>query len=333
MKKRFKSKKRKKLLIFKTIVLLLISYFSFTMTFDYFFSKFITQKLDNEQIIKYLTRKSTNGIVYDNSSLLEVLDLRINSPRFLLERSLNNVINIDDAVFYEVADETYEYEQLEKKSQHFEDPNPIDVSKPLIYIYNTHQLENYAATYLADYNIQPNVLMASYLLKEKLNSLNIPTIVESSNITEVLRVNNWNYAYSYKASRYFIDDVLEKNTSSLTYLIDIHRDAARRDITTAVIDDISYARVMFVVGLDHANYESNLKLANDLNDLIKKESPQFTRGVLKKGGPGVNGIYNQDAHNGAILIEVGGVDNTIDEVANTINMLSKILFNYIRGIE
>lgn len=329
--RRFKTKKKRKYIIFKVILLAIISYLSFALTFDYFFKNFITKRLDNEQFVKYLTRQSTNGIVFTNSNLLEVLDLKINSPRFLLERSLNNVISVDEAVFYNVEDEKYEYEKLEKKSQHFEDPNPINVNKPIVYIYNTHQLENYAATYLADYNIQPNVLMASYILKEKLNSLNIPTIVESNNITEILRVNNWNYAYSYKASRFFIDDVLEKN-KELEYLIDIHRDSAKKDKTTLVIDGVNYARVMFVVGVEHQNYESNLKLANSLNELIKKEHPQFTRGVLKKGGKGVNGVYNQDAHRGAILIEIGGVDNTIDEVANTVNMLAKILFNYIRGI-
>ena len=46
---------------------------------------------------------------------------------------------------------------------------------------------------------------------------------------------------------------------------------------------------------------------------------------MKKGGAGVNGIYNQDISSNAMLIEVGGVDNNIDEVLNTIEIISVIL--------
>ena len=45
-----------------------------------------------------------------------------------------------------------------------------------IYIYNSHQLENYDSTNLDIYGITPNVMMASYLLKEKLNKKGLSTI-------------------------------------------------------------------------------------------------------------------------------------------------------------
>ena len=55
----------------------------------------------------------------------------------------------------------------------------------------------------------------------------------------------------------------------------------------------------------------------------------LSRGVLKKEGMNVNGIYNQDISSNAMLIEVGGVDNNIDEVLNTVNAISDILVKYI----
>ena len=178
------------------------------------------------------------------------------------------------------------------------------------------------------YGITPNVLMASYLLKEKLSTYGIEAIVEDTNITEFLELNNWDYASSYKASRIFMLD--KQNTyPSLKYYIDIHRDSVSKSLTTVKIGNKEYARILFVVGLEHDNYEVNLNLANNINKLFENNYPGLSRGVYKKEGINVNGIYNQDISSNAMLIEVGGVDNNIIEVMNTINAISDILAKYI----
>ena len=43
---------------------------------------------------------------------------------------------------------------------------------------------------------------------------------------------------------------------------------------------------------------------------------------MKKGEPGSNGIYNQDLAPNMILIELGGVENTEEELTRTISILS-----------
>ena len=95
------------------------------------------------------------------------------------------------------------------------------------------------------------------------------------------------------------------------------------------IDGVKYARVMFIVGLEHNNYDANLKLANTLNEKINEINSSLSRGVMKKQGKGVNGIYNQDFSPNGFLIEVGGQYNSIDEVNNTLKVLAKVLFSYI----
>ena len=40
-------------------------------------------------------------------------------------------------------------------------------------------------------------------------------------------------------------------------------------------------------------------------------------------------IFNQDLSNNAILIELGGVDNDLEEINNTLHILAKILNEYI----
>ena len=216
------------------------------------------------------------------------------------------------------------------RTEYIEDPNPMNIERPIIYIYNTHQLENYNAKHLAPYNIRPNVLMASYILREHLNDLGIPTIVETRNITEILRINNWAFRYSYKASRMLIEDTLKKH-DSIEYIIDLHRDAAPHHITTTEIDGVNHARILFVVGREHENYRKNLALANRVNDMLKNVNPSLSRGIMIKEGKGVNGIYNQDLTGNALLIELGGQFNTIDEVNNTIPILARVLFNIVRG--
>ncbi|MBR7042034.1 MAG: stage II sporulation protein P, partial [Bacilli bacterium] len=215
-------------------------------------------------------------------------------------------------------------DKLKSISAYISDPHKVDVDKPLIYIYNSHQLENYNNDNLSIYGITPNVLMVSYLLREKLNGRGISTLVEDTNITEFLELNNWDYSASYKASRIFILDKI--NTyPSIKYLIDIHRDSVSKNLTTVSINNKEYAKILFVIGLEHKDYEKNLLLANQINDLFNQYYPGLSRGIYKKEGPNVNGIYNQDISPNAMLIEVGGVDNNINEVMNTINAISEIL--------
>ena len=50
---------------------------------------------------------------------------------------------------------------------------------------------------------------------------------------------------------------------------------------------------------------------------------------MQKEGAGVNGIYNQDVSSNMLLIECGGYENTIDEVANTTDILAAIITEYL----
>ena len=53
---------------------------------------------------------------------------------------------------------------------------------------------------------------------------------------------------------------------------------------------------------------------------------------MKKQGAGVNGVYNQDFSPNVFLIEIGGTENTKEEVLNSINVLYEAIAEYIRGV-
>lgn len=208
----------------------------------------------------------------------------------------------------------------------------VKSNEPLIYIYNTHDEEAYYNSYLNLYNIVPDVKLASYYFQERLKDLGIESVVEKRKIKDVLEENGWNYRYSYNASRVYLEEV-SKNNPSIKYFIDLHRDSVGKDKTTTTINGKSYARVMFLVGLEHENYQKNLDLATRLDELISQFDSTLSRGIYQKEGPGVNGIYNQDFSSKAILIEVGGQYNTIEEVANTIEVIAKVLKDYLGELE
>ena len=319
--KRFKAKKKKKGKFLKIIVVLLIIYFSFNFCLKFLLQKKIKEKVSNKVIINYLLKTGTNNTVKDEKNLF---NLNINSQAFLLKTSMNNLIN-DDAV---ILEDSYNEDTIVTK--YFEDPNKYVVKKPLIYLYNSHQLEEYSNSNVNMYDATPNVLMASYILKEKLNDLNIPTIVEQTNISDLLATNSWKYSYSYKASRMLVEDTLSKN-DSLKYIIDIHRDSVPKNSTTLQVNNKNYAKVLFVVGVEHENYEQNLAIAEKLSNLLNDKVENISKGTLQKGGKGNNGIYNQDLMANALLIELGGPENTIDEVTNTINIIADCLYDLIKG--
>ena len=101
-------------------------------------------------------------------------------------------------------------------------------------------------------------------LKEELSSRGIGVEHDRTNVTKALQERGWNYNHSYVYSREKVQEVLAGN-DDLNYLIDIHRDSQPKEITTTTIDGKSFARLFFVVGKEHKNYEENLQLAKELN--------------------------------------------------------------------
>ncbi len=199
-------------------------------------------------------------------------------------------------------------------------------TSPLVYIYNTHQTEKYNSS--LDININYSVLDASYLLQEKLKKYNISSVVESGSIKDILDTNNWNYASSYKVSRMYLENA-KKNIPSLKYFIDLHRDSVNKKISTVEINGKSYARILFVLGLENINYSENKKVMEFMENFLNTNYYGISRGIFEREGPGVNGVYNQDFSTNCVLIEVGGEYNTPEEVANTIEVIAEMINAYI----
>lgn len=324
-------KNRKKYSL-KLAFYLLIIYGVFALT--YYSAIKNNQNINNENFVKFILKGGNISNLNDmklstivGKTMNYIFKIDFSSPTSILKFG-----GLDGAENKKLQynDDYSDLEKLKEISTYIEDPYPSDSNNPIIYLYNSHQLENYSNNSLEIYGITPNVLMTTYLFKEKLNNNGISTVAETANMTELLSINGWDHSYSYKASRLLLLEKINKY-NSLKYFIDIHRDSVSKEVSTAKIGDKDYARILFVIGLEHPGYEKNLTLATNINNLINKYYPNLSRGIYKKEGSGVDGIYNQDVSSGCMLIEVGSKDNNINEVMNTTSALTDIFSKYIKG--
>ena len=142
-------------------------------------------------------------------------------------------------------------------------------------------------------------------------------------MTDYLKKNDLNYNDSYQASRYYMESYIKKDNYKL--FIDLHRDSIKRNLSIYEKDNKKYAKILFVVGTKHENYKYNEKLVKELENIINKTHKGLSRGIMYKE----KSIFNQDLSKNAILIEIGGVDNTLEEVNNTLSIVAKCLNEYI----
>nr|WP_263325668.1 stage II sporulation protein P [Neobacillus sp. Marseille-Q6967] len=200
--------------------------------------------------------------------------------------------------------------------------------KKVVHLYFTHNRESYLP-YLQGvtdpnlaYHSQLNVTKIGDKLKASLEERGIGTSIDKSDVMGSVKM-----AAAYGKSGELVQTAMAQNRD-IQYLIDIHRDARRKDKTTVMINGQAYAQLVFVVGGNNPNHEKNEKLATDLHKLLQEKYKGISWGVLKKEGAGSNGVYNQNLSENALLIEFGGVDNTFEELNRSAEALADVFSEY-----
>lgn len=266
--------------------------------------------------------------IYTTFQYLEENEFKINQKEFveilLSKNEETSIINEIAKILFPSKKEVVKtliksnYKGLIQQQEKTTIPTVKDGQKgnPLIYIYNSHQTEEYTPSSFVEYSVMPTVQMNNYILEEQFEEKNYQTIVEEQSIKQILNEHGWNYAGSYNASRLLLEQA-QKKYPTLKYFIDVHRDSLPKDRTTVTIDNKNYASILFLIGLENPSYQKNLTFTEQINEKINEKYPSLSKGIYKKQGEGVNGIYNQDFSPYTILVEMGGPDNTIDEVLNT----------------
>lgn len=237
------------------------------------------------------------------------LKSELNSRLYIKNNTLSYVFKDINSNEIKEIDTTKKDEEIKSKKYN-----------PIVYIYNTHETETYKSTFESDYSVVPDVKLASYILKDYLNDYNIDSYVETKSTVEYIRKNNLSYPKTYEASRKYLKEALKKYDFKI--VIDLHRDSVSKVLTK---NKKKYAKIMFVLGMDHKNYKYNLSFCESLDKYLNKNCNGISRGIYKRNDV----VFNQDLSKNAILIEMGGVDNTLEEINNSLYILAKSLKDYI----
>ncbi|WP_181350604.1 stage II sporulation protein P [Thalassobacillus sp. CUG 92003] len=228
-------------------------------------------------------------------------------------------------------------EAVDTEEQAPERPEPNDREstngKEVVFIYHTHNRESFLP-HLPEgtpsseaYHGEVNITKVGDRLSETLKDNGIGTKVDKTDVTQVLNQKGMPYYQSYDASRPIVE-AAATNDNNFKYFMDLHRDSLPKNLTTTTIKDKPYARLIFVVGAEHPQYEKNLKLASDLHKRLEQSYPGLSRGVITKKGAGVDGKYNQDISQNAMLIEFGGVGNNLDELYRSADAMADVFSDY-----
>lgn len=174
-----------------------------------------------------------------------------------------------------------------------------------------------------DYDEQTNIFSMQEMIRHHLQLNNLQSSVLEVDVMNEMKKQGATLNQAYKFVRPYLKQ--ELTDSNYDLVLDFHRDSARAKTTTLKIGEEKYAKIAFVIGAEHNAFEWNLGYAEKLHASLNQIVPGISRGILKKQGEGVNGIYNQDLSKVLLVVELGGVDNTEDELNRTLAVLAQAI--------
>lgn len=176
-----------------------------------------------------------------------------------------------------------------------------------------------------NYDNQTNIYKFKEVITNKFQSNGLQTDVLDVDVMTLLKKEGKNMNAAYSTVRPYLANRLKEQSYDL--IIDLHRDGISKKASTIAYNNESYAKIALVVGEEHPNFRWNTAYADSLSTAMNKLVPNISRGVISKDGEGGNGLYNQDLAKEMIIVELGGVENTEEELNRTIGILGKAISN------
>jgi len=184
-----------------------------------------------------------------------------------------------------------------------------------IIIYHTHTTEAFEPTAQAWFTEDLSLTVAQLgkelaeMLQEKYG---LPVVHNQA-------IHDLDRSRAYEKARPTLEALLQKYPQA-KLVIDLHRDGINRSITTGTLGGEPAARVLFVVGTRYNGYEENLQKAQLLHAILEEIAPGISRGIRQRPL-----VYNQDCHQGSLLIEIGGHENSLAEARRTLPVLAEAI--------
>lgn len=210
----------------------------------------------------------------------------------------------------------------------------LDIKKSDIMIFHTHTCESYTPTEAFPYEASGNfrTIDLNFSVSKVGDTLSDQLLSYGYNVIHDKTYHDYPaYSGSYGRSMATVENLLISHPNT-DVIIDLHRDA---------IGDTSYApsvrigdevvsQLMFVIGtdgggLEHPNWQQNLKFAVKVQEKANELYPGLFRPILLR-----NSRYNQQLGNAACIIEVGATGNTLEQSMGSMKYLAKVLDEIIK---
>lgn len=204
---------------------------------------------------------------------------------------------------------------------------------PRVLIIHSHSCESYTQseghTYLPDANFRTldlscNMIAVGDALLEELGKLGVEAVHDRT-------LNDYpSYNRSYAVAREKIADWLEQYPS-IVMVLDLHRDALEQPVRETVERDGQLlAPLMLVVGTDegglsHPNWPDNLSCALKLQALGNRDAPSLFKRISFRASR-----FNGDMSPGALIVEVGSTENTLEEACASMPYLARYVEALLR---
>lgn len=197
-----------------------------------------------------------------------------------------------------------------------------------VFIYHSHNRESWYPELdekVKDPNSKTkNITLVGKRLAEQLEEKGIGAM--HSNMDYPTAIKDYRWELSYKYSMKTVKEAIA-SSKELVYFFDIHRDSQKRKYTTVDIDGKSYAQVYFIIGHKNPNWKKNEAFATQIHEALEKKYPGISRGIWGKTAANGNAEYNQSLADGNVLVEIGGVENTLEESYRTADALAEVISN------
>ncbi len=193
-------------------------------------------------------------------------------------------------------------------------------TQPQVLIYHTHATESYEPLtrdyYDKTYNSRSkdntkNMIMVGEQIAAGIKAAGIGVIHDTT------QHDNPSYTGSYALSKKTIQKYM-KQYPSIKVVLDVHRDAMQRSDGTRIappvkINGKNAAQIMIIAGAEKSgdithDFYKNLRFAAALQTQMEADNPGLMRPIsfaYRK--------YNQDTSPGALLLEMGGHGNSLEE--------------------
>lgn len=304
-----------------------------------FQSSLESETFTGKQVGSFLMRALTDVNLGDPGSMLasELPGMKIDDS-FLIRKGVGTDVDVgpqdNSPIPYDPLTglEEDKGEEVARETNSGKDDAPEPAVQPttgkskVVFIYHSHNRESWYPeldTKAKDPNSDTkNITLVGKRLAEKLEEKGVGAMHSNTDYPTAIKGYRWELSYKYS-----MKTVKEAMASSkdLKFFFDIHRDSQKRKYTTTEIKGKDYAQVYFIIGHKNPNWKENEAFATKIHEALEAKYPGISRGIWGKTAASGNAEYNQSLAADSVLIEIGGIENTLEESYRTADALAEVI--------